>query len=179
MNYSATIHEVLDLGRGASQLRTLIERYDKSVSNFGHAPLAFPVIVLVDNDDGGKSLFGLAKAKAKVEVSHASSDLFYYLGLNLYLVKTPEQVAPPHASCMETFFPAAVLATKLEGKSFDPDKEHDAPGKYGKMAFARKVVEPNSDKIDFSGFAPLLDRIVAVLDHHAALKAAPLAAAAV
>jgi hypothetical protein len=47
------------------------------------------------------------------------------------------------------------------------------------MAFARKVVEPNSDKIDFSGFAPLLDRIVAVLDHHAALKAAPLAAAAV
>jgi RNA-directed DNA polymerase len=144
MNYSTTVHEVLDLGRGASQLRTLIEKYDKSVSNFGHAPLAVPVIVLVDNDDGGKSLFGLAKAK--VEVSHASSDHFYYLGLNLYLVKTPEQVAPPHTSRMETFFPTAVLATKLGGKTFDPDKEHDAPGKYGKMAFAMKVIEPNSDK---------------------------------
>ena len=80
---------------------------------------------------------------------------------------------------METFFPAAVLATKLGGKTFDPDKEHDAPGKYGKMAFAMKVIEPNSDKIDFSGFTPLLDRIVAVLDHHAALKPAPLAVAAV
>jgi hypothetical protein len=70
------------------------------------------------------------------------------------------------------------LATKLDGKTFDPDKEHDAPGKYGKAAFATKVVQPNSDKIDFSGFAPLLNRIVAVLDHHAALKAAPLAAEA-
>jgi RNA-directed DNA polymerase len=176
MNYSPTVHEVLNLGRGASQLRALVERYDKSVSEFGHRPLAFPVIVLVDNDDGGKSIFSLAKDKFKIDVSYASPDPFYYLGLNLYLVKTPEQIAPPHTSCMEAFFPPAVLATVLDGKIFDPDKEHDAPGKYGKVAFAKKVVEPKSHTIDFSGFVPLLDRIVAVLDHHAALKAAPLAA---
>jgi hypothetical protein len=71
-----------------------------------------------------------------------------------------------------------VLQTKLDGKSFEPHKEHNATGKYGKVAFARKVIEPNSAKIDFSGFAPLLDRIVAVLDHHAALKATPLGATA-
>ncbi len=177
MNYSATIHDVLEIGHGAAQLKTFIETYHKSVSKFGHAPLSFPVIVLVDNDDGGKKLFGLTKAKTGVDISYESTDPFYYLGLNLYLIKTPEQVAAPHTSCMETFFDPAVLATKLDGKTFDPDKETDAPGKYGKGIFASKVIEPNADKIDFSGFAPLLDRIIAVFDHHAALKAAPLAAA--
>jgi hypothetical protein len=147
------------------------------VAGFNHAPLTQPVIVLVDNDDGGKKLFGLAKAKSGVNISFETTDQFYYLGLNLYLVKTPEQVAAPHTSRMETFFEAAVLATELGGKTFDADKEHDAPGKYGKFVFATRVIEPNAGKIDFSGFAPLLDRIVAVLDHHAGLKAAPLAAA--
>lgn len=174
MNYSATIHDVLHLGGGVTQLKTCIEKYRKCVSKFGHAPLAFPVIVLVDNDDGGKKLFGLAKAKSGVDVSYGSTAPFYHLGLNLYLVKTPEQPAAPHTSCMETFFDAAVMATELDGKTFDPDKEHDAPDKYGKTIFAVRVVEANADKIDFSGFAPLLDRIVAVLDHHAGLKAAPL-----
>ncbi|MFZ3234440.1 MAG: hypothetical protein WA417_06615 [Stellaceae bacterium] len=62
----------------------------------------------------------------------------------------------------------------LDGKTFDPNKEHNAPGKYGKVAFAERVVVPNADTIDFSGFGALLDRIVAVLEHHASLKAAPL-----
>jgi hypothetical protein len=48
MNYSATIHDLLELGRGAAQLKTFIEKYHKSVSDFGHAPLSFPVIVLVE-----------------------------------------------------------------------------------------------------------------------------------
>ncbi len=177
MNYSTTIHDVLELGGGAAQLRTFIEKYHKCVSEFGHAPLAFPVIVLVDNDDGGKKLFGLAKAKSGIDISYELTNHFYYLGLNLYLVKTPEQPAAPHTSFIEAFFDAVALATELDGKTFDPDKEHDAPGKYGKTVFAARVVEPGADKIDFSGFAPLLDRIVAVLDHHAALKAAPLTVA--
>lgn len=177
MNYSATVHDVLELGHGAAQLNAFIGKYDKCIREFGHAPLAFPVIVLVDNDDGGKKLFGLAKAKSKVNVSYESTDPFYYLGLNLYLVKTPEKPAAPHTSWMETFFAPALLATVLDGKTFDPEKEQDEPGKYGKAVFATRVIEPNAATIDFSGFAPLLDRIVAVLDHHAGLKAAPLTVA--
>ena len=177
MSYSATIHNVLNIGQGATQLKSFVENYRRSVSGFSHAPLAFPAIILVDNDDGGKKLFGLARAMSKVDISFSTTDPFYYLGINLYLVKTPEQVAAPHTSCMETFFDATTLATVIDGKTFDPDKDHDAPGKYGKTVFATKVVEPNSNTIDFSGFAPLLARIVAVLDHHAGLKAASPAAA--
>src|SRR6266568_8312575 len=109
-----------------------------------------------------------------IELGQFDAGCAYHLGLNLYLIKPPEQVTAPHTSCMETFFDAAVLATELDGKTFDPDKEHDAPGKYGKAVFAPGVAEPNADKIDFSGFAPLLDGIVAVIDHHTGLKAVPL-----
>src|SRR5262249_16859678 len=131
-----------------------IEGYEKYVSEFTHAPLAFPVIVLVDNDDGGKKLFGLAKSRSgATDISFKSANPFYYLGLNLYMVKTPEQIDAPHTSYVETFFRATVLATKLDDKTFDPNKEHDAPGKYGKVLFATRVVQPNASTMDFSGFS--------------------------
>jgi RNA-directed DNA polymerase len=68
------------------------------------------------------------------------------------------------------------LNTVVDGKTFDPNKEHQAEGKYGKLIFAERVVRPNADSIDFSGFAPLLDRIVAVLDHYKAQTAVSAAA---
>ena len=130
MNYSAIVHEVLELGRGATQLRSFIETYHKCVSEYTYSPLAQPVIVLVDNDDGGRRLFGLVKSKSGVDITFETTEPFYHLGLNLYLIKTPEQIEAPHTSCIETFFDPSVLATELDGKTFDPDKEHDAPGKY-------------------------------------------------
>lgn len=53
------------------------------------------MIVLFDNDDGGGELFGFAKANGVSNIAFSSTDLFYYLGLNLYLVKTPEKAAAP------------------------------------------------------------------------------------
>jgi RNA-directed DNA polymerase len=175
MNYSATAHEILELGSGTSQLHNLIEKYHRNVRSFDHRPLRFPVIVLVDNDDGGRKLFGLAKAKSGKEVSYRSAEQFYYLGLNLYLVKTPEKPEDPFMSCIEECFDDALLQTKLEGKSFDLNKDHEEVGKYGKAVFAARVVEPNVRTIDFSGFSPLLRRIVAAIDHHAASKRESLA----
>lgn len=99
------------------------------------------------------------------------------MGYNLYLVKTPE-LGGGKKSCIEDLFPPALRSTIIDGKTFDPNKEHEEAGKYGKVVFAKQVVIPNARTIDFSGFAPLLNRIVAVLDYHAALKKAPPAAAA-
>lgn len=177
MSYSATVHDVLELGRGASQLEPFMKNFQKIMGRFRHAPLLHPVIILVDNDEGGKNLFGFVHSKTGIKVNFNSSEPFYYLGGNLYLVKTPETPAAPHTSCMETFFEQCVLDTVLDGKTFDLAKEHDAPGKYGKQRFATRVVEPKAGEIDFSGFVPLLDRIVAVLDHYAAPKDALAAAA--
>ncbi len=68
-------------------------------------------------------------------------------------------------------------ATLLGGKTFDRNKTHAAPSKYGKQAFAERVVKPNAATTNLSGFTALLDRIVAAIDHYEASKAAaPLAA---
>jgi RNA-directed DNA polymerase len=82
----------------------------------------------------------------------------------------------PTKRTLRRFFDTATLATVLNGKTFDSDKEHEAAGKYGKTIFATRVVEPNADRIDFAGFSSLLDRIVAVLDHHMGLRAVSVAA---
>ena len=59
-----------------------------------------------------------------------------------------------------------MLATELDGKKFNASKDHRGDGEYGKCVFAEKIVRPNADTINFSGFAPLLDRIIAVLDDY-------------
>jgi hypothetical protein len=46
-------------------------------------------------------------------------------------------------------------------KKWDPDKH------YGKAIFSQ-LVEKNSSKLNFSGFAPILDRLGAVIEAHAA-----------
>jgi RNA-directed DNA polymerase len=84
--------------------------------------------------------------------------------LNLNLIKTPET----GKTCIEDLFDPALLKKEVNGKKFALDKKHNEAGKYGKAVFAEKVVRPDVATIDFTKFAPLLDRIVAVLDDYAA-----------
>jgi hypothetical protein len=132
-----------------------------------------PVIVLIDNDDGAKDIFKLLQGRSfGITIGLDIDAPFYHLSGPLYLIKTPIKIAD-HKSRIEDFFDPAVLATPIEGKTFNPDKEHDAPGEYGKVIFAEKVVRPNAHKIDFAGFDPLLTRIDAVIEDYAKRKAAP------
>ena len=61
-------------------------------------------------------------------------------------------------------FDSSVLATKLNGKSFQAKAPIDKVTEYGKAAFAENVILPNAGSIDFSQFARIFERIVAVLD---------------
>jgi hypothetical protein len=158
---SRVVHEVMRLGSGSSDLQVLIRQYSRYLRGF-MIPIHHPVILLVDNDDGAKEIFSALKAEAKIEASLTSKDDFYYVCRNLYVVKTPEK-GFGGKSCIEDLFAAKVLATKLDGKSFNAKKEHDAPGEYGKQAFAEKVVVPNCGTIDFKAFKPLLKRFESVI----------------
>jgi hypothetical protein len=63
-------------------------------------------------------------------------------------------------------FPQQLKDAILKGKKFSTKSKIDPHTEYGKEVFAKSVVKPNADKIDFSGFDFLLDRIVSVLDHY-------------
>ncbi|WP_199262486.1 hypothetical protein [Paracoccus binzhouensis] len=82
-----------------------------------------------------------------------------------FSVKTPAKGADG-MSCIEDFFDAELLKTELDGKKLNLKKDHGADGEYGKFVFAEKVVRPNAGTIDFTGFAPILECIGAVIDHY-------------
>ncbi len=136
------------------------------------------MIVLIDNDDGATRIFHLLQSKRfGITINHATDQPFYYLGGPLYLIKTPTKGADNN-SCSEDFFHEDLLAKTIDGKTFNRGKESDAPGKYGKVVFAERVVRPHASGSNCAGFDPLLKRIEAVLDDYAKRKAAAPAPAA-
>lgn len=169
--YSKQSRDLLQLRGGTPDLKFFIEAWKVKFEKYGYRPAEHPVIVLIDNDDGAKEIFKLLKGKFGITIDFATTLPFYHIHGPLYLVKTPE-IGSSHKSCPEDLFDAATLATLLEGKSFNPNKEHDAPGEYGKVAFAEKVIRPNAGAIDFKGFDPLLYRISAAIDDYALRLAA-------
>ena len=166
--YSKQSRDLLQLRGGSSDLKFFLQSWQRKLTKYKHRPMKHPIIVMIDNDDGAKDIFGLLKGKFGISISLATDLPFYHLGGPLYLIKTPIK-GGDHKSCPENFFDAAVLAKKVDGKTFNPDKEHDAPGEYGKVIFAERVVRPEAATIDFTGFDPILTRIEAVIADYAKL----------
>jgi RNA-directed DNA polymerase len=166
--YSSQSRDLLQLRGGSSDLKFFLEAWKGQVAKYRYRPMKHPVIVLIDNDAGATEIFRLLQSKKKfgITIGHASDAPFYHLGGSLYLVKTPTR-GPDNQSCPEDFFHPSVLQTKVDGKTFNPDKEHEAPGEYGKVIFAERVVRQRTNTIDFSGFEPILARLDAVLDDYA------------
>lgn len=170
LRFTDTVDDVLQLGRGVEDLKFLIRDYAKVLKTYKHLPLKHPVIMIIDNDEGTKEVFGMLRQIAPVHtgISLTSTGQFYRVTANLYLIKTPETGINKGMTCIEDLFDPAVLAVKLDGKDFDPNKKHNASGKYGKHVFAEKVIRPNKATLNFDKFDPLLERIVAVMDDYAA-----------
>jgi RNA-directed DNA polymerase len=130
-----------------------------------YQPSQHPVIVLIDNDSGAKEIFSVLSSIYNTTATLTTDVPFYHLGGALYLVKT-SAIGVDGISCIETFLPARVLQTVVNGKTFSPNKKHQAPGEYGKVVLAEQVVRPNAATIDFTGFEPLLTRLDAVMAHY-------------
>ena len=173
LRYSCTIGKILELSGGTGPFPQFISTYEETVNSFKfRRPLAYPVIILIDNDDGAKDVFNVVKKQFEREISYETPEPFYYLHSNLYLVKTPEN-GKDNKSRIEDLFASKWFKFCVDGKTFDPSKDHNTDNTYGKTVFAEKVVIPNADKIDFSKFGKLLDRIVAVLDDYEKQKSQP------
>jgi len=105
-NYHNKAKDILDIGGGVSDLKFFFipSRLKKIIYGFKYKPLKFPIIVLVDNDKGGTEIFNTIKVNYKITISTASTDDFFHIVDNLYLVKTPS-LQGDATSCIEDFFP--------------------------------------------------------------------------
>ena len=108
---SGTSRDILNLGHGASGQASLISQYTNNLKKYVHKPMDHPVIILCDNDGGPKTVFKSASSKSGLTISTTTTNLFYHLCENLYLVKVPEGT-PTHEREIEDLFDANLLATK-------------------------------------------------------------------
>lgn len=159
--------KILQLSGGQGELGKFVSHYLGDVRQHFKAPgvAQHPVILLVDNDEGGKGPYATAAKLTKKTLDIKKP--FEHVAANLYLVSTPLPSGATE-SCIEDGFTAATVNTLLGGKKFNyKSPTIDESTEYGKAFFAEHVVKPNAGSIDFSGFDPLLDRIEKVLAHYA------------
>jgi hypothetical protein len=71
-----------------------------------------PAILLIDNDKGSKGIFSIIEQKFKLNPTISSNANAYFLGQNLYLVKTPEVNGE---SKIEDLFDSELLAASIGG----------------------------------------------------------------
>lgn len=171
-NYGGTAHEIMDLGGGTGDLKSIpldylrnLKQHEGSHKPFAHKPMAHPVIIVLDNDDGLSTIASTVKKNFKVSIDLASTSDFYHVTDNLYIIKTPEK-GSAH-TCIEQLFPKKWRDAKLNGKKLNTASKIDPAKDLSKEAFSKSVVRPNAAKIDFAGFDLLLERICKAIEHHA------------
>lgn len=164
---TTTTDRMLGMSGGTAQLVNFMKDY-QAESRRLKVQLKFPpVIVLIDNDDGAKSVYGYLKNALKLKSAPDAKLHYFHVAKNLYVVPTP-LTTDGKGTMIEDFFPGSVLDTKLNGKSFNPENEGlDLKKEYGKSHFASHVVKKNEATIDFSGFKPILGRLEEAIAHHA------------
>ncbi len=168
---------VVGLGSSASQLTGLIETYRTRLKHYRHKPLNAPVIIVADNDDAIGGILKAANKLVSQKLNQNSPNLMTHVTNNLYLVRTPP-VGAKVETCMEDLFPAALKSTLVNGKPFDPKKEHGDATAYGKAVFAEQVVRLKANPADFTAFASMLQAVDdSISDHAAKLAAANVASA--
>ena len=90
-NYLNQSHKILQLSGGSDPLKNFAIHYQTMLQDFRHRPLLHPVVLLIDNDEGANKLFSAIKENFKKTAGRDTTDSFYHLTENLYLVKTIEK----------------------------------------------------------------------------------------
>ena len=173
-NYEGQAHEILDVRGGTGDLKSIPLDYLRNLKPskvshkpFAHKPMKHPVIIVLDNDEGLASVASTVKKNFGIGIDLQSTNDFYHITDNLFIVKTPEN--GNKNTCIEDLFPKKWRDKYLNGKKLNTASKIDPAKDLSKEAFAKSVVRPNSAKIDFSGFDPLLDRISKAIEHFADL----------
>jgi len=162
--------KIMDLTGGVGGICKLMKSYHEDLKGYFKAPISdSPVVVLIDNDSGANSIYEAIAGITKKPKPKGMGKFIHVVG-NLYVVPTP--LGPGGAqTAIEDFFDEPTLSIELKSKKFNrKNKNVDTDDFYGKAAFARDVIAANADKIDFSGFNSILERVVAVLDDYKSRK---------
>lgn len=166
-NSSAKNANYLELNGGAGQLKNFLSSYMTRFNRFKAQASLQPVIILIDNDAGARSIYALIKQLTASKAEIKGDEAAYNVYQKVYVVPTPKNSGKD--SKIEDLFPPELLAKKLDGKSFNSENGDLTPHEYGKHFFAEYVVKPSRDSIDYSRFRPLLRTISDIIVNHSSV----------
>jgi len=163
--YSGTsTGRILGINGGSTDLGRLMVVYKSEIARFTAPGNQHAVVILIDNDSGAIPIYKIVKELTGTKPG--GTEMFVHVTGNLYLVATPLKLGLAQSS-IEDFFDDNIKSTVIGGKKFDASNDFDTATHYGKTTFARKVVEPNANKIDFSEFNAILSNVESAINAHA------------
>lgn len=157
------------LSGGETRLKDFVKDYRDEYRKIKGPKGSHPVIILFDNDSGAKSVLSLLEHLFKVVPTAGKQ--YFHVHDNLYVMLTSPMGTGPHY--IEKCFDTATLAMTLGGKTFNPTNQELGPNEYGKGFFAEKVIAPNAQSINFSGFSTMLAEFSNIIVNHAAPSPPP------
>jgi len=160
LKMSKTFREVFLIAPGTSGLVYLMKIYEKYMKLFKSKGKQYPVIVLIDNDEGSKAIKSIIKKK--LELTNIYPNTNYYFCENLYVLFTTEN----ENSEIEDLFDKKTLETVVNGKIFSRNKKIDDDKEFAKQIFAEKVIKVKQTEIDFSNFKPIFDKLRLIINDH-------------
>lgn len=163
--YTHKTQEVMHLGGGFGDLVQVVRDYRRSWARLAKRAVSHPVIMVVDNDDGGKEVFKAVKDVGGPEIALADSTILFHAFHNLYVIKTPH-IGVRNKTCIEDLFDAGTLTSPLGQKIFNPKVEDETDRFFGKKIFAEGIVRPRWKDIPFDGFRSMLAAIEQAIAKH-------------
>ncbi|MDR3367987.1 retron Ec67 family RNA-directed DNA polymerase/endonuclease [Rhodoferax sp.] len=162
---------LMGLTAGAPNLASFIAAYEGETKKFHIPATRQPVIIVVDLDSGWKKIQFIISNKGHLKPDGSAN--FYRVGSNLYVVCIPPPTGASEG-CIEDLYSPTVLSMKIGVKSFDKSNNTKDVGlHYGKHVFAEQIVRAHANKINFSGFNPLLERISLAIANYSASHVSP------
>lgn len=163
--YTHKTQEVMHLGGGFGDLVQAVRDYRRYWPRLAKRTVMHPVIMVVDNDDGGKEVFKAVKDVGGPDITIADPTILFHAFHNLYVIKTPH-IGSKTKTCIEDLFDAGTLALPLGQKTFNSKVEDETDRFFGKKIFAEGVVRPRWKEISFDGFMPMLAAIEEAIARH-------------
>lgn len=157
---SKTVQDLLGLLTGTGDLRKFILSYEERLKNYAVPSLKFPVIILVDNDDGPRKINNLISSTFKL---NTFPGVPVVINTNLVYARTPELEGKKDTS-VEDFFSEEIKGMKIRGKTFSPKNDDESIAHYGKKIFSEEIVLKKRKSLDFNSFKPILDLLVEAID---------------
>lgn len=87
--YTSKSLKILHMGGGCGDIVQFVRDYRRHWARLVHRRVSLPVILVVDNDDGGESVFKAIKEMGGPDIKVSDPQTMFHVFHNLYLIKTP------------------------------------------------------------------------------------------